>query len=108
MEKNTSIILEYESLATLMTQMLHAAKLQDWDKVSDLELFYQAKMQQIKTQELTLKLNKVDQARKLAIIKEILKNDHEIKSLIHPKMDELSKLMRGGQNKAKLNRTYGI
>ena len=103
-----NLILNYEYLAELMAQMLAAAKLQDWDKVTDLELFYQDRMAQIKIEEGRVSLSKAEQAMKLTIIKKILKNDHELKSLIHPRMDELSKFLRTGPTKAKLNRTYGM
>ena len=107
--KNMNIIItEYESLAVLMKQMLHAAQSQDWEKVSDIELFYHDKMAQIKVDESRTTLSKNDQSRKLGIIKQILQDDHEIKALIYPKMDELSKFMRGGNTKTKLNRAYGI
>jgi hypothetical protein len=102
------IITEYESLAALMKQMLESARLQDWEKVSDLELFYQDKMTQIKMAESTTTLSKNDQGRKLGIIKLILQDDNEIKSLIYPKMDELSKFISGGYTKTKLNRAYGM
>jgi flagellar protein FliT len=102
------IITEYESLAALMKQMLEAARLQDWEKVSDLELFYQDKMAQIKLAESNATLSKNDQGRKLDIIKLILEDDNEIKGLIYPKMDELSKFISGSYTKNKLNRAYGM
>lgn len=102
------MIEEYEALAALMREMLQSAQTRNWDKVSDLEMFYHDKMASIKTMERNTVLSKQAQARKLEIIKGILQDDHQIKSLIYPEMDQLSKLLTGGQNKAKLSRSYGI
>jgi flagellar protein FliT len=103
------IIQEYTNLANLMSQMLDAAQRNDWDNVSELEVAYLAQVNQIKQLEPTEKLDKASKSQKLAIIKQILADDHAIRLLIHPWMNKLSQLMQPRQTHAiqtKLNNTY--
>jgi flagellar protein FliT len=108
MIRTAKVIGDYEALAEHMQAMLVAAKQSDWDKVTDLEVFYKAKIAQIQAYKSQVALTKIEQARKMELIKQILHDDHEIQSLIYPRMDELTKLINGSQNSMKLNRTYGV
>jgi flagellar protein FliT len=108
MIKKAKIIVDYEVLAEHMQAMLLAAQQADWDKVTDLEVYYKAKIAQIQASKSQVELTKIEQARKIELIKQILHDDHEIQSLIYPRMDELTKLIYGNQNSMKLNRTYGV
>lgn len=108
MQSNT-IIQEYTALATLMSNMLNAAKQDDWDSVSNIEVEYLHQVQQIKQHEHQVTLDKVSKSQKLSLIKRILADDASIRLLIHPKMQLLSQLMQPGASRAmqtKLSSTY--
>jgi flagellar protein FliT len=108
MQSNT-IIQEYTTLAALMSNMLNAAKQDDWDSVSKIEVDYLHQMQQIKQQEHDVVMGKIEKSQKLSLIKRILADDASIRLLIHPKMQLLSQLMQPGASRAmqtKLSSTY--
>lgn len=103
------IIQEYTALADLMSSMLSAAKQDDWNSVSNIEVDYLHQVQQIKQQEQHVILDKALKSQKLLLIKRILADDASIRLLIHPKMQQLSQLMQPGASRAmqtKLSSTY--
>ena len=102
-----ALIQRYELLAKVMREMLSAARLQDWERVTELETFYTVQVEQLKVQEAGMLLQEEVKARKLSIIKAILADDNEIRALLDPWMARLSKLMHGNHMEAKLNRSYG-
>lgn len=103
------LIQEYTALAALMSQMLNAAQQNNWDRVSEIEVSYLSKVNQIKNHEKTVILDKTLKSQKLALIKRILADDDAIRLLIHPWMSKLSQLMQPNNSQAmqaKLNSTY--
>lgn len=103
------IIEAYTALADLMSQMLAAAKQDDWENVSELEFAYLNQMNHIKKYEHAVVLDKAESSQKLAIIKRILADDDLIRLLIHPKMQQLNRLMHPNASQAiqtKLNNAY--
>jgi len=102
------LIQRYEMLAKVMHEMLTAAKQQNWDRVTELETFYTMQAEQLKVQENRMALPDDLQSQKISIIKAILADDREVRALVNPWMDRLSKLMNGAHMEAKLNRSYGM
>jgi flagellar protein FliT len=103
------LIQEYSALAGLISQMLSAAQQNNWDSVSEIEVSYLAKVNQIKHLEKSVVLDKTLKSQKLALIKRILADDETIRLLIHPWMSQLNILMQPQQSRAmqtKLNNTY--
>lgn len=103
------IIREYTVLAGLMSSMLSAAKQDDWDSVSKIEVDYLHQIQHIKQHEHDAVMDKVTKSQKLSLIKRILADDALIRLLIHPKMQQLSQLMQPNASRAmqtKLSSTY--
>lgn len=103
-----TLIQRYELQANVMREMLGAARLQDWDRLTELEAFYTRQIEQLKLLEAGILLPEADKARKLNIIKAILADDREIRGLLDPWMARLSHLMQGSHMEAKLNRSYGV
>lgn len=105
------IIQEYTVLAGLMASMLSAAKQDNWDSVSSIEVDYLHQMQLIKQHEQGTVMDKTSKSQKLSLIKRILADDASMRLLIHPKMLQLSQLMQPGASRAmqtKLSSTYRI
>lgn len=103
-----TLINGYESLALIMGQMLHSAKQQHWDQLTDLESFYLDKLEQLKQLEAAIHLSAATKARKLSIIHRILADDREVKDLSNPWMNKLSCMMHGASVEARLSRSYGM
>jgi flagellar protein FliT len=103
--KNTNTT--YEAVENLTSQMLLAAKAEDWDKLAALESDCAKYIEQLKFYENVVPLSKDASQRKAASIKRILADDLEIRNLVSPRMAKLSALMNSSQNGKKLNQTYG-
>lgn len=104
----------YESMALISEQMLTAARDANWELLSVLESRSSEYLAQLNRQAGGADLeNKVDnsddalRARKVAIIKKILADDRDIRSLTEPRLSELSDLIKNNKNERKLVRAYG-
>lgn len=83
----------YESVAELTNQMLLAAKNQDWDQLSLLEVTCADYNEQIRDYVDLEPLTGESQSRKLKSIKLILANDREIRNLMAPWMMKLNNML---------------
>ena len=99
MMTSNEMLTTYESLSELTGSMLDAARLGEWDQLTELE-------QQCKThvsslmQSTQVRLNEKEQRCKIAIIRSILQNDAKIRALTEPRMHELQQqlhMTRTGQ-----------
>ncbi len=106
MEHQNTIVL-YESVADIMKQMLHAARMQDWDALTELEGHCAEHVATLKTIEHALQPLPNDALkRKVASIKSILAHDREIRNLVSPWMARLNKLMNTQQTEQRLTQAY--
>jgi flagellar protein FliT len=87
----------YESVAELTNQMLLAARNQDWDALSELEIRCADYNEQIRDYADLAPLNGDAQARKLKSIKLILANDREIRDLMAPWMMKLNSMLNNNR-----------
>jgi len=106
MEYQNTIVL-YESVAAIMKQMLHAARMQDWDMLSELEDSCAETVAMLKTIEHAQPLPHDALKRKVASIKSILADDREIRNIVSPWMARLNKLMHSNQAEQRLTQAYG-
>lgn len=105
MEYQNTIML-YESVAKIMKQMLLAARMQDWDTLTELEGSCAQHVAQLKMIEEIQPLPKEALKRKIASIKSILADDREIRNLVSPWMARLSALMNTNQTEKRLTQAY--
>lgn len=102
-----ALINTYETAAKIMAQMLIAARQRAWDKVTELEQSYMLNIDVIRIQEQSLRrghqaLNPEHQARKQALIKEILADDGEIRNLLYPVMHRITDMIYDAQLHARM------
>ena len=102
--QNTMMI--YEKVAKLTSQMLVAAKQQDWDTLTELEEHCAMCVAHLTQIEDTLPLSSEARARKLASIKSILADDREIRNIVSPWMERLNKLINNYHVESKLTQSY--
>ena len=105
MEHQDTIVI-YETVAELTKKMLLAAQQQDWDALAELEANCAQQVATLKLTENALPLPSDMRARKLAIIKNILANDREIRNIVSPWMVRLNSLMNSLHMENKLTRAY--
>lgn len=96
----------YETVAVIMQQMLHAAKMEDWDKLIELEATCAQHVATLKKTENKQPLPSDALKRKLASMKSILADDREIRHLISPWMARLNALMNTTQTEKRLSQAY--
>ncbi len=109
MEDQNTIVL-YESVAAIMKQMLLAARMQDWDKLTELEDECAQQVAQLKAmtnvevQPQPLPADALK--RKIASVKSILADDREIRNLVSPWMGRLNALMHSNHTEMRLSQAY--
>jgi flagellar protein FliT len=96
----------YEAIAELSDQMLVAATQEDWDKLIELEISCAQYVEDLKFYNNVLPLSSDARQRKEAAIKRILADDAEIRKLVAPSMEKLTKLINSTQNGKKLANAY--
>ncbi|HWZ46965.1 MAG TPA: flagellar protein FliT [Herbaspirillum sp.] len=106
----------YENMALISAQMLDAARNGNWDLLALLESRSAHYLKQLKQNDIdggaveTGIDNSNDnlRERKVAIIKKILADDRDIRSLTEPRVTELAQLISNTSNERKLLRAYGV
>ncbi len=106
MEYQNTIVL-YESVAAIMKDMLHAARMQDWDTLAALESDCAQHVEVLKAIENSEPLPSDALKRKVESIKSILADDREIRNLASPWMAKLNKFMHHGQTEQRLTQACG-
>lgn len=105
---NQEVIALYETVADITDKMLAAARLGDWDQLAALESRCTSQVEIIKQKaEPREVLSPVAREKKTRIIKKILQDDREIRTITEPWMAHLSALINSTGTERKLSRTYG-
>ena len=97
----------YENVATITTNMLDAARTNDWDLLAQLESDCASRVQLLRDHELPVDLPMDLRDKKIRIIKKILADDKEIREITEPWMAQLASLMKSSSANLKLSQTYG-
>lgn len=97
----------YETVAGITTQMLQAARSGDWNQLVTLESRCSGHVQRLQSGEPPEPLTGTGRQRKVEIIKKILADDREIRTITEPRMEHLSALMKNVSTERKLTQAYG-
>jgi flagellar protein FliT len=94
----------YENVAVITDQMLIAARIGDWDQLVELELRCASQVEMLRNEEGRTALTGAVRERKLALIKKVLEDDRQIRSITEPWMDRLAGLINsaGAERKPSL------
>lgn len=96
----------YEEIAGITTQMLDAARTGDWDLLIALENQCSHYIQMLKEMPPSELLSVAVREKKIGILKKILADDKEIRTLTEPRLAHLASLISSAGNERKLSRTY--
>lgn len=107
MMNSEEVISLYEKVAVITNQMLAAAREYDWEQLAALESQCASHVETLKRDEHVAPLTGVVREQKVRIIKKILADDREIRSITEPWMEQLSVLMRSAGVERKLSQAYG-
>lgn len=107
MMNSDQVISLYETVSELTGKMLRAAEMRDWENLAELESHCASKIQILKDGEAVAPLSGPIRLRKVAIIRQILAHDRQIRDLTAPWMAELSALINSTGTQRRLTSAYG-
>lgn len=103
----TSIILLYETLAKLMRKMLVAANNKSWEELIHIDHECTQYINALKANDADTKiLTGEHKEQQIQLIRQILKDNQAIRTIIQPNLAELSKKIQSNSNEQKLLKTY--
>lgn len=101
------VISLYEAISDITGQMLAAARTGDWNRLTELESRCSGHVDTLKREEPHMALPSGERDRKVRIMRKILENDREIRSITEPWMAQLSTLMNSSGTERKLFKSSG-
>lgn len=103
---NQEILSLYEEVAVITDQMLLAARNSDWDSLASLEKRCASQIGTLRARDQIAPLSEVARQQKMSIIKKILADDHQIRTITEPRLVELSALIGHSGAERKLHQAY--
>jgi flagellar protein FliT len=97
----------YETVATISDQMLAAARVGDWDRLTELESRCASQVDILRQEEMPAALPAPARERKVALIRKMLEDDRQIRSLTEPWMERLATMIDNTGTQRTLSQTYG-
>lgn len=97
----------YEKVAHITTEMLDAARANDWELLAKLEGDCSKQVSTLREFEGPTELPGEMRARKISIIKQILADDRAIREITEPWMQNLANLIKSSGTSRKLSQSYG-
>jgi|SRR6478672_13302498 len=101
------IISLYENVADITDQMLAAARSSDWERLAALESRCSSQVDLLRNAEPLAPLTGAVRERKVRIIRKILEDDRQIRSLTEPWMAQLAAMINSTGAERKLSKAYG-
>jgi flagellar protein FliT len=101
------VIANYETLATLTSQMHETARRGEWELLIDCEQQRSALIAAMKPLDAETRLDESTRHRKNELITRVLAHDAEIRNLVQAWMDECDLSMRSSAQELRLLREYG-
>jgi flagellar protein FliT len=101
------ILTIYESVADITDRMLAAAREGDWEKLAALESDCSSRVDILRRNDAPRQpLSEEARAQKAKIIRKILADDREIRSITEPWMTQLAAMINSAGTERKLSRAY--
>jgi flagellar protein FliT len=97
----------YDQLAELSEEMLSAARQNNWDGLSALELKAQLVVNNLKAMPEESSHNDRFRQEKMRLIRLILALDAQIRDLVQPRLAQLDRAMRAPRTQRRLSAAYG-
>jgi len=100
------VIENYEFLSALTAKMREAATQGEWDHLVELEKQCSQRVQAIKAQDASTPINEEMRLRKVALIRQMLADDAEIRNQTQPWMAQLQQLIQSAGQERRLQQAY--
>jgi flagellar protein FliT len=105
---DSQVIINYESLSAITSQMRDAAVHGEWDQLVDLEQQCSRHVAAMKPVDATTKLDEQTRQHKIKLIKKILADDADIRNRTEAWMGQLRHIMQSNRQELRLQQTYGV
>ena len=100
------IISTYEGISDVMGKMVVAARAAEWDSLVVLEASCTQLVQALKSADLNVDMSAPLRARKATLLRKLLADDAEIRSVTEPWLGQLTALFKSAKSECKLQHTY--
>lgn len=97
----------YENVAAITNEMLNAARSGNWEQLAALESRCSSQVATLKKHDASMALTGAHRDKKVEIIRKILADDQEIRTITEPWMKQLSAMMQSTGTERKLSQAYG-
>jgi flagellar protein FliT len=101
----------YETMCDVSTQMVEAARANDWDRLTNLEQDVARLRDTLAandSQPAPAPLSPEERARKVQLIRRILADDAEVRSCTEPWMNNVRKYLGAGARSRSVRQAYGV
>ncbi|WP_018605779.1 flagellar protein FliT [Uliginosibacterium gangwonense] len=100
----------YENMRQISIHMVDAARANDWDRLCELETQVARLRDQLMAQPKAVPpvRDETARTRKLALIKQLLDDDREIRSHAEPWMENVRVLLAGNARQKAVQKAYGV
>jgi flagellar protein FliT len=96
----------YETLSGISEDMVHAAEVGDWDRLSELEHRVAELRTRLSLADAHARLSESERERKVHLIKRILADDRKVRSFTEPWMDHVRRFLGDATPGSNLRSTY--
>lgn len=97
----------YEDMSNLSTQMVEAARTQDWDHLATLEEAVAGLRRSLQVDDDNSILSDADLERKRTLIQQILEDDAEVRRHTEPWMEHVRQFLGSSNQRRRVERAYG-
>lgn len=97
----------YESMGAISAQMAEAAAACDWDRLTKLERDCAGLARHLEANGEPAPLTEAERTRKMAMIRQILADDAEVRRHVEPWMEQVRHFLGGGARARSMRRAYG-
>ena len=98
----------YESMRAISAQMVEAAGACNWERLTALEQDCAGLARHLAASGEPAPLTAAERARKMALIRQILADDAEVRRHVEPWLEEVRHFLGGGARERALRRAYGV
>lgn len=102
------VVMNYESLSAITSQMRDAALQGEWDRLAGLEQLCSQHVAAMKSVDTVAGLDEPSRQRKIQLINKILADDAEIRNRTEAWMGQLQRIMQTSRHEQRLQQTYGV
>lgn len=102
------VVLCYQELELLASQMLDAAQAGNWDAMTELQDVYLAHVDRLRGLPAEGPISETERAERFYLLERILGYDAAIRNLLMPQMARLAALLNSSRQQLGLHHAYGV